>query len=38
LGIGWRNPALDQRTFTEEVSRAVRAMNAANMAIYPVDA
>jgi hypothetical protein len=30
----WRNPAIDQRTFTEEVSHAVRAMNDANMAIY----
>ena len=34
----WRNPQIDQRTFTDEVSEAVRAVNDANMAIYPVDA
>lgn len=34
----WHNPAVDQRLFTEEVSHAVRAMNDANMAVYPVDA
>jgi VWFA-related protein len=28
----------EQRTFTEELERAARAVNAANMAIYPVDA
>ena len=35
---GWRNPAVEQRMFTEEVSHTVRAMNDANLAIYPVDA
>jgi VWFA-related protein len=34
----WRNPQIDQRTFTDEVSETVRAVNEANMAIYPVDA
>ena len=34
----WRNPQIDQRTFTDEVSETVRAVNDANMAIYPVDA
>jgi VWFA-related protein len=34
----WHNPAIDQRTFTDEVSHAVRVMNDANLAIYPVDA
>jgi VWFA-related protein len=34
----FRNPAIEQRTFTDEVSHAVRAMNDANLAIYPVDA
>ncbi len=34
----WRNPQIEQRTFTDEVSHAVRAVNDANMAIYPVDA
>jgi VWFA-related protein len=33
-----RNPAIDQRQFTEEISETVRAVNDANMAIYPVDA
>ena len=34
----WKNPAVDQRTFTEEVDRTLRAMNDANIAVYPVDA
>jgi VWFA-related protein len=34
----WKNPAVDQRTFTEEVDRTIRAMNDANIAVYPVDA
>jgi VWFA-related protein len=34
----WRNPAVEQRTFGDEVSRTVRALNNANIAIYPVDA
>ena len=34
----WKNPAVDQRTFTEEVDRTMRAMNDANIAVYPVDA
>src|SRR6185312_5440170 len=34
----WHNPAVDQRTFTEEVDRTLRAMNDANIAVYPVDA
>jgi VWFA-related protein len=34
----WRNPQIDQRTFSDEVSETVRAVNEANMAIYPVDA
>jgi VWFA-related protein len=34
----WRNPQIDQRTFTDEVSETVRAVNDANMAVYPVDA
>ena len=34
----WKNPAVDQRTFTEEVDRTMRAMNEANIAVYPVDA
>jgi VWFA-related protein len=34
----WKNPAVDQRTFTEEVDRTVRAINDANIAVYPVDA
>ncbi len=33
-----RNPAIDQRLFTEEITETVRAVNEANMAIYPVDA
>ena len=32
------NAAIDQRTYTEEVTRTVQAVNDANMAIYPVDA
>src|SRR5579864_1308055 len=32
------NPAVDQRTFGDEVNRTVQAVNNANMAIYPVDA
>jgi VWFA-related protein len=34
----WRNPQIDQRIFSDEVSETVRAVNDANMAIYPVDA
>lgn len=34
----WRNPAVEQRTFGDEISTTVRALNDANMAIYPVDA
>jgi len=34
----WRDPQIEQRMFTDEVSHAVRAVNDANMAIYPVDA
>ena len=34
----WRDPAIEQRTFTDEVNRTVRALNNANIAIYPVDA
>ncbi len=33
-----KNPAVDQRMFTEEVDRTLRAMNDANVAVYPVDA
>lgn len=33
-----RNPQIDQRIFTEEITETVRAVNEANMAIYPVDA
>lgn len=31
-------PAADQRLFTDEIERASRAMNDANVAVYPVDA
>jgi len=34
----WRNPQIDQHIFSDEVSETVRAVNDANMAIYPVDA
>jgi VWFA-related protein len=34
----WRNPQVVQQTFTDEISETVRAVNDANMAIYPVDA
>src|SRR5258708_1326927 len=34
----WGNPAIEQRTFTDEVNRTVQALNNANIAIYPVDA
>ena len=34
----WHDPMVDQRTFTEEVDRTLRAMNEANIAVYPVDA
>jgi VWFA-related protein len=34
----WRDPQIDQRTFTDEMSETVRALNDANMAVYPVDA
>jgi hypothetical protein len=33
-----RNPAVEQRTFGDEISTTVRALNDANMAIYPVGA
>jgi VWFA-related protein len=33
-----RNPQIEQRQFTEEITETVRAVNDANMAIYPVDA
>jgi VWFA-related protein len=33
-----RDPAREQRTFSDEIDRAVRAVNNANLAIYPVDA
>ncbi|MDQ2947117.1 MAG: VWA domain-containing protein, partial [Acidobacteriota bacterium] len=32
------NPGRERRTFSEEIDRTVRAVNNANMAIYPVDA
>lgn len=32
------NPGLDQRMYVEEVERAARALNDANVAVYPVDA
>lgn len=32
------NPTRERRTFAEEMERAVRAINQANLAIYPVDA
>ena len=34
----WRNPAIEQRTFTDEVNRTVQALNNANISVYPVDA
>jgi VWFA-related protein len=34
----FKDPSRDQRTFTDEVDRTIRAMNNANLAIYPVDA
>ena len=34
----WRNPQIEQRTFGDEVAETVRAVNDANMAVYPVDA
>jgi len=34
----WRNPQIEQRAFYDEISETVRAVNDANMAIYPVDA
>ncbi|HEV2688876.1 MAG TPA: VWA domain-containing protein [Bryobacteraceae bacterium] len=34
----FNNPAIDHRTFSDEVNRTVQAVNNANMAIYPVDA
>src|SRR5579872_5385686 len=34
----WRNPAIPQETFWDEVDKCVRAVNDANLAIYPVDA
>ncbi len=33
-----RNPTAERRTFSDEIERAVRAINDANLAIYPVDA
>ena len=34
----WRDPSREQRSFTAEVEHTVRAMNDANIAVYPVDA
>lgn len=34
----FRDPARDQRTFNDEITQCVRAMNNANLAVYPVDA
>ncbi len=34
----WRDPSREQRAFTEDIDRTVRAVNNANLAIYPVDA
>ncbi len=34
----YKDPSRDMRTFTPEVDRAVRALNDANVAVYPVDA
>lgn len=34
----WSNPQIEQRAFYDEISETVRAVNDANMAIYPVDA
>lgn len=34
----WRDPSRDMRTFSDDVDRTVRALNNANLAIYPVDA
>lgn len=34
----WRNPSRLQETFSREVDQCVRALNNANLAIYPVDA
>ena len=34
----WHDPSREQYAFTEEMSRAMRAVNNANLAIYPVDA
>jgi VWFA-related protein len=33
-----RDPSREQRTFSDEIDRTVRAVNDANLAIYPVDA
>jgi len=33
-----RDPTREQRTFSDEIDRTVRAVNNANLAIYPVDA
>ncbi len=34
----WRDPSREQRTFGDEITQTVRAMNNANLAVYPVDA
>ncbi|MCU1259254.1 MAG: hypothetical protein JWO80_2139 [Bryobacterales bacterium] len=34
----WKDPSREQRAFTEDIDRTVRAVNNANLAIYPVDA
>ncbi len=34
----WHDPSREQRAFTEDIDRTVRAVNNANLAIYPVDA
>ena len=34
----WSDPSRDHRTFGDDITRAVRALNDANIAVYPVDA
>ncbi|MGH9666741.1 MAG: VWA domain-containing protein [Bryobacteraceae bacterium] len=34
----WHNPARLQETFSDQVDKCIRALNNANLAIYPVDA
>ena len=34
----WSDPRRQQATFTQEITECVRAMNNANLAVYPVDA